>query len=61
MKLKILAAVTLFVLVSGAAYAGGVPIPGPAHMPEIDALSGLAALAVVGASLALIRERVRKR
>ena len=57
MKLKTLAAATLIVLVSGAAYAGDVPIP----VPEIDALSGLAALAVVGASLALIRERRRKR
>lgn len=29
----------------------------PQQVPEIDALSGIAALAVVGAAVALVRER----
>ncbi len=45
------------VLVAGSAYAGGDPVV----VPEIDALSGLAALAAVGGALTLIWERRRRR
>ena len=41
-----------------AALAQGKPTP-PA-VPEIDALSGFAAVAVVGAAVALIRERSKR-
>ena len=44
------------VLVVGSAYAGVLVV-----VPEIDALSGLAALAAVGAALALIWERRRRK
>ena len=43
------------VLVAGSAYAS-VPV-----VPEIDALSGLAALAAVGGALTLIWERRRRK
>ncbi len=43
------------VLVAGSAYAGD-PV-----VPEIDALSGLAALAAVGGALTLIWERRRRK
>ena len=43
------------VLVVGSAYAGVLVVP------EIDALSGLAALAAVGAALTLIWERRRRK
>ncbi len=33
--------------------------PGGTPVPEIDALSGFAAVAVVGAAVALIRERTK--
>ncbi len=44
------------VLVAGSAYAGEPPA-----VPEIDALSGLAALAAVGGALTLIWERRRRK
>ena len=43
-------------LVASPAYATFMTPP-TGGVPEIDALSGLAALAVVGAAVALIRER----
>ena len=45
------------VLVAGSAYAGAFSVV----VPEIDALSGLAALAAVGAALTLIWERRRRK
>ena len=50
----ILSLAGLMALVSTAAHAVDIK---PPSVPEIDALSGLAALAVVGAAVALIRER----
>ena len=50
-------------LVVGSAYAGTTvngPFPMP-QVPEIDALSGLAALAAVGGVLTLIWERRRRK
>ncbi len=47
------------VLVAGSAYAGG-PLIDPV-VPEIDALSGLAAVAAVGGALTLIWERRRRK
>ncbi len=46
------------VLVAGSAYAG---IDVSVKVPEIDALSGIAALAAVGGALTLIWERRRRR
>ena len=46
---------TLIAIVAGPAFAD------PVAVPEIDALSGLAALAAVGGALTLIWERRRRR
>ena len=51
-------------LVAGSAYAGsviGVKVPPTMKVPEIDALSGLAAVAVVAGALTLIWERRRRK
>lgn len=54
MKTVLLAAASLATM-SAPAFAGmGVPVP------EIDAVSGGAALAIVGAAIALLRERSRR-
>jgi len=45
-------------LVAGSAYAGA---PAAYPVPEIDALSGLAAVAAVGGALTLIWERRRRK
>ena len=37
-----------------------IVVPRPARVPEIDAASGLAALAAVGAAMAFARERRRR-
>lgn len=55
MKLKTLLA-SAFVLAANAASAQAVIDPKP-KVPEIDALAGVAAIALVGAAVALIRER----
>ncbi len=47
---------TALTLVGSAAFA----LPNPKAVPEIDALSGFAAVAVVGAAVALIRERNKR-
>lgn len=58
MKILGFAATSLIVSASAAlAQAGKPPLP---TVPEIDALSGVAALAVVGAAVALIRERSKR-
>ena len=49
---------TLIALIAAPAYANG---DYPVVVPEIDALSGLAALAAVGGALTLIWERRRRR
>lgn len=54
MKTTVLFATSL-ILSATAAFAQGKPTP--PSVPEIDALAGIAALAVVGAAIALIRER----
>ena len=57
--IKSLLATAAFFATTGAAFAAGGK-PTPAVVPEIDALSGLAAVAVVGAAVALIRERNKR-
>jgi uncharacterized protein YccT (UPF0319 family) len=52
MKFTALLASALTVVSAGAAFAGNL-----VAAPEIDVLSGVAAVAVVGAAVALIRER----
>ncbi len=47
---------TCIALIAGSAFAGVLP-----KVPEIDALSGLAALAAVGGVLTLIWERRRRK
>lgn len=44
-------------LVATPAFASGIPFP---SVPEIDALAGAAALAVVGGVVALVRERTKR-
>ena len=51
---------TFIALVAGSAYAGGFSDVNGV-VPEIDALSGLAAVAAVGGVLTLIWERRRRR
>ena len=51
---------TCIALIAATAYAGAEPAVG-GEVPEIDALSGLAALAAVGGALTLIWERRRRR
>ncbi len=51
---------TCIALIAAPAYAGDIVIVAP-QVPEIDALSGLAALAAVGGALTLIWERRRRR
>ena len=51
---------TFIALVAGPAYAGSATFELPL-VPEIDALSGLAALAAIGGALTLIWERRRRR
>ncbi len=46
-------------LVAGPAFANSDPFTMPA-VPEIDALAGAAALAVVGGVVALVRERTKR-
>lgn len=58
MKTIVLAATSL-VATAGMALAQGGSKP-PAVVPEIDALAGVAAIAVVGAAVALIRERSKR-
>jgi len=57
MKKFVLAAATL-VATAGTALAQSKP--GAPAVPEIDALAGVAAIAVVGAAVALIRERSKR-
>ena len=57
--IKTLIATAATLAMSSAAFAAGGK-PAPAVVPEIDALSGLAAVAVVGAAVALIRERNKR-
>ncbi len=47
---------TCISLIAGSAFAGTIP-----KVPEIDALSGLAAVAAVGGALTLIWERRRRK
>ena len=54
MKTTIIFATTMLMSASVAFAQSKVPVP------EIDALSGIAALAVVGAAVALIRERSKR-
>ncbi|MEL6316886.1 MAG: hypothetical protein AAFR16_04510 [Pseudomonadota bacterium] len=59
MKLMLASAATLLV---SAQTALAQSKPGaPTVVPEIDALAGVAALAVVGATVALVRERTKRR
>ncbi len=50
---------TALTFLGTAALAQGKP-PAPTAVPEIDALAGFAAVAVVGAAVALIRERSKR-
>ena len=54
MKLQALLASAFTLASAGAAFAQSKPVP------EIDALAGVAAVAVVGAAVALIRERSKR-
>ena len=56
--MKALIASTITLLTAGAAFAQSKP--GSTPVPEIDALAGVAAVAVVGAAVALIRERSKR-
>lgn len=56
MKVKVLLAGLMTFAATTAAHAA-ISIKPSTNVPEIDALSGLAALAVVGAAVALVRER----
>lgn len=58
MKMTALYTTAMTLVGAAAAYAQSKPIP--PSVPEIDALSGFAAVAVVGAAVALIRERNKK-
>lgn len=49
----------LAMITAGVAHASTAPSPG-IKVPEIDALAGLAAIAVVGSVMALVWERRRK-
>ncbi|MEM1159492.1 MAG: hypothetical protein AAGJ28_01040 [Pseudomonadota bacterium] len=57
MKLKLALATAMTALGTAVAHAQSLGNAKGGVVPEIDALSGLAALAVVGAAVALIRER----
>jgi len=52
--MKIWLSLGLLIASTLSAYAGGAPVP------EVDAFSGLAAMAIVGSIAALIWERKRK-
>ena len=58
--IKSLIATAATFAMAGSALAAGSKPGGPAVVPEIDALSGLAAVAVVGAAVALMRERSKR-
>ena len=49
----------LGIVAAAATLSANTAFANPFAVPEIDALSGLAAIAVVGAAVALIRERTK--
>ena len=59
MKMQALIASVITLASTGAAFAQSKPIF-PQPVPEIDALAGVAAVAVVGAAVAIIRERSKR-
>lgn len=61
---KTLFLTAMCVLAAGSALAGdviGIPIDPKPRVPEIDVLSGLAAMAVVGGAVTLLWERRRRK
>ena len=59
MKLQALIASAITLASTGAAFAQSKPVFSQ-PVPEIDAMAGVAAIAVVGAAVAMIRERNKR-